>query len=86
MKWPMIALALMLGTLPLKAGVPGKTADTPRSYELAVIGIGGQNRTWGGYGGGALQASLPVLKKLDILTGIQGLSPGVMAGPASVPA
>jgi hypothetical protein len=79
-KWLTLALALMLGTLPLKAGVPGKAADTPRSYEVAVMGIGGQNRTWGGYGGGALQASLPVLKNLDILTGIQGLSPGVMTG------
>lgn len=75
-----LALALLLGTLPLKAGVPGKAADTPRSYEVTLMGIGGQNRTWGGYGGGALQASLPVLKNLDIFTGIQGLSPGVMTG------
>lgn len=60
----------------------GSTSGTPitRSYEVTLMGIGGQNRTWGGYGGGALQASLPVLRNLDIRAGLQGLSPGVMTG------
>ena len=46
-----LVLAGMLGVLPMAAGGPG---------EVALLAIGGQNRTWAGYGGGALQASLPV--------------------------
>ena len=70
-KWLTLAFAFLLGVLPMTAGVP---------YELALLGVGGQNRTWAGYGGGALQLSLPVREHLDIQSGLQGLSPGVMTG------
>jgi len=48
--------------------------------EVALLGVGGQNRTWGGFGGGALQASIPVTKRLTIQTGWQGLSSGTVTG------
>ena len=66
-----LVVAWLLGVLPMTAGVP---------YEVALLGVGGQNRTWVGYGGGALQLSLPVCKNLDIQSGFQGLSSGVMTG------
>ena len=74
-----MALAGLLGVLPAAAGVPDKKANGDH-YEVALLGIGGQNRTWGGFGGGALQANLPVWKYLDIQSGLQGLSPGAMTG------
>lgn len=79
LRWIALALAGLLGGLPMAAGVPGKTGSG-RSGGLALLGIGGQNRTWAGYGGGALQADLPVWEHLDIRSGFQGLSPGVMTG------
>ena len=79
MKWLTLALAGMLAALPVAAGVPDKKANGDH-HEVALLGIGGQNRTWGGFGGGALQANLPVWKYLDIQTGLQGLSTGVMTG------
>lgn len=66
-----LVLAWLLGVLPMAAGTP---------CELALLGIGGQNRTWAGYGGGAIQASLPIWKNVDIQSGFQGLSSGVMTG------
>lgn len=78
-KWLTLVLASLLGALPMAAGIPCKTAGSD-SCELALLGVGGQNRTWAGYGGGALQLSLPVCKNLDIHSGLQGLSSGVMTG------
>ena len=78
-QWLTLVLAWLLGVLPMAAGVPCKTAGGD-SYEVALLGVGGQNRTWAGYGGGALQLSLPVWENLDIQSGFQGLSSGVMTG------
>lgn len=66
-----LVLAWLLGALPMAAGNSG---------ELALLGIGGQSRTWAGYGGGALQVNLPVWEHLDIQSGFQSLSPGVITG------
>ena len=82
-----LVLAGMLGVLPMAAGGPGETTGGGPGEttgggpgEVALMAIGGQNRTWAGYGGGALQASLPVWEHLDIQAGLQGLSSGVMTG------
>lgn len=73
MRWsPLITLvAGLLGAFPLMADGTG---------EVALLGVGGQNRTWSGFGGGALQASIPVTKQLTIQTGWQGLSSGTVTG------
>lgn len=78
-QWLTLVLAWLLGVLPMVAKAPCKTADCD-SCEVAVLGIGGQNRTWAGYGGGALQVSLPIWEHLHIQSGLQGLSSGVMTG------
>ena len=78
-QWLTLVLAWLLGVMPMAAGVPCKTAGGD-SCEVALLGVGGQNRTWAGYGGGALQLSLPVCNNLDIQSGLQGLSSGVMTG------
>lgn len=70
-QWFTLVLACLLGVLPMAAG---------NNCELALLGIGGQNRTWSGYGGGGLQLSLPLCRHLDIQSGFQGLSSGVMTG------
>ncbi len=70
-KWLTLAMAWLLGALPMAAG---------DSSELALLGIGGYNRTWEGYGGGALQLSLPVWKHLHIQSGLQGIGSGSMTG------
>lgn len=73
-----ILLAGMLGSLPMMAGDHGEMPGGPG--EVAVLGIGGQNRTWSGYGGGALQATIPITEKMSLKAGLQGLSSGVMTG------
>ena len=78
-KWLALVLATFLGVLPVAAGIPDNKVGGDH-YEVSLLGIGGQNRTWAGFGGGALQANLPVWKYLDIQSGLQGLSPGVMTG------
>lgn len=70
-QWLTLVLASLLGALPMAAGKP---------CELALLGIGGQNRTSAGFGGGALQVNLPAWKHLDIQSGFQGLSSGIMTG------
>ena len=78
-KWLTLVVVWLLGVLPMAAGEPCKIAAGD-SFEVALLGVGGQNRTWAGYGGGAMQLSLPVCKNLDIHSGLQGLSSGVMTG------
>lgn len=75
-----MVLAGWLGVLPMAAGGPGETARDGSPAEVALLGIGGQNRTWAGYGGGALRATVPIRDRVTLLAGLQGLSPGVMTG------